>query len=342
MFDETLLDSSPSRVPVLSTKHWLISLGIGVVVFLALFFGLPVLSFGADTKVVVAQAIIGAVLVTAYALMCCYVASDARRLNLGWVAWLVITLLLNIVGFIAYLIYSAIKTDNWKRATIPLAYMIEILIVGVLVLVPLIYTEALPSAQLMTFLAAPPPPPPPPPPPAAAAPVVKVHRVTAEDMMKAPTVIPKTVKIIKEAPEPVNNAGAVGVVGGVPGGMPGGQMGGVIGGIISSTPVAVPKVATPQRVRVSQGVSSGLLVRKVQPNYPPLARQARIQGTVVLHAVISKDGSIENLQLVSGHPMLAQAAIEAVKQWKYKPYLLNGEPVEVDTEVMVNFTLSGG
>jgi len=191
MFDETLLDSSPSRVPVLSRKHWLISLGIGVVVFLALFFGLPVLSFGADTKVVVAQAIIGAVLVTAYALMCCYVASDARRLNLGWVTWLVITLLLNIVGFIAYLIYSAIKTDNWKRATIPLAYMIEIVIVGVLVLVPLIYTEALPSAQLMTFLAAPPPPPPPPPPPAAAAPVKVIKRVTVEDIMKAPTVIPK-------------------------------------------------------------------------------------------------------------------------------------------------------
>jgi protein TonB len=106
--------------------------------------------------------------------------------------------------------------------------------------------------------------------------------------------------------------------------------------------VAVPKVATPQRVRVSQGVSQGLLVRRVQPNYPPLARQARIAGTVVLRAVISKDGSIENLTLVSGHPMLAPAAIDAVKQWKYKPYLLNGEPVEVDTEVQVNFTLSGG
>jgi periplasmic protein TonB len=106
--------------------------------------------------------------------------------------------------------------------------------------------------------------------------------------------------------------------------------------------VAVPKVATPQRVRVSQGVSAGLLVRRVNPNYPPLARQARIQGQVVLRAVISKDGSIENLTLVSGHPMLAPAAIDAVKQWKYKPYLLNGEPVEVDTEVLVNFTLSGG
>jgi protein TonB len=119
-------------------------------------------------------------------------------------------------------------------------------------------------------------------------------------------------------------------------------MGGVIGGIISSTPVAVPKVAAPQRVRVSAGVTSGLLIRKVNPNYPPLARQARISGTVVLRAVISKDGSIENLSLVSGHPMLAPAAIDAVKQWKYKPYLLNGEPVEVDTEVQVNFTLAGG
>jgi protein TonB len=95
-------------------------------------------------------------------------------------------------------------------------------------------------------------------------------------------------------------------------------------------------------VRVSSGVSQGLRVKFQQPNYPPLARQARIQGTVVLHAVIGKDGAIENLTLVSGHPMLAPAAIEAVKQWKYRPYLLNGEPVEVDTEIQVNFTLAGG
>jgi len=85
-----------------------------------------------------------------------------------------------------------------------------------------------------------------------------------------------------------------------------------------------------------------VMTKLVAPVYPPLARQARIQGTVVLHAVISKDGSIEGLTLISGHPMLAPAAIEAVKQWRYKPYLLNGEPVEVDTEVLVNFTLSGG
>jgi protein TonB len=148
--------------------------------------------------------------------------------------------------------------------------------------------------------------------------------------------------MIKEDDAPPPMASMGGVVGGVPGGVPGGQMGGVIGGIISSTPVAVPKVATPQRVRVSQGVTQGLLVRRVQPNYPPLARQARIQGQVMLQAEISKDGSIENLRLISGHPMLAPAAIEAVKQWKYRPYFLNGEPVEVETQITVNFSLSGG
>jgi protein TonB len=208
---------------------------------------------------------------------------------------------------------------------------------------PLIFTEALPKQQLMTFLVAPPPPPPPPPP--AAAPV-KIEKQVQTDIvngeLRTPTKIPQKVQMIKEDEAPPPVMASSGVVGGVPGGIPGGQMGGVIGGIISSTPVAVPKVATPQRVRVSQGVSAGLLVRRVNPTYPPLARQARIQGQVILRAVISKDGSIEGLTLVSGHPMLAPAAIDAVKQWKYKPYLLNGEPVEVDTEVLVNFTLSGG
>ena len=188
-----------------------------------------------------------------------------------------------------------LRTNRGKTTTI--SFVLQAGLVGVLVLLPLIFTEALPKQQLMTFLVAPPPPP---------------------------------------------EMATGGVVGGVPGGVPGGQMGGVIGGIISSTPVAVPKVATPQRVRVSLGVSQGLLIKKVQPAYPPLARQARIQGTVLLQAEISKDGAIENLRLISGHPMLAPAAIEAVKQWRYKPYMLNGEPVAVETQVQVNFTLSGG
>ncbi|MGA8868614.1 MAG: energy transducer TonB [Candidatus Sulfotelmatobacter sp.] len=241
------------------------------------------------------------------------------------------------------LLESGGRLKTKRGRTTFLAFLLEVGLVVMLVLVPLIFTEALPKQQLMTFLVAPPPPPPPPPP--AAAPVHVVKQIQTDIVngeLRTPTKIPQKVQMIKEDEAPPPVMAASGVVGGVPGGVPGGQMGGVIGGIISSTPVAVPKVATPQRVRVSQGVSSGLLVRKVQPVYPPLARQARIQGTVLLRAQISKDGSIENLQLISGHPMLAPAAIEAVKQWKYRPYLLNGEPVEVDTEVVVNFTLSGG
>src|ERR1700674_4913871 len=233
-----------------------------------------------------------------------------------------------------------LKTNRGLTTTISVIFQVGL--IGILVLLPLIFTDALPKQQLMTFLVAPPPPPPPPPPAAAPVKVVKqIQTDIVNGALRTPTKIPQKIQMIKEDEAPPQMA-AAGVVGGVPGGIPGGQMGGVIGGIISSTPVAVTKVAAPQRVRVSAGVTSGLLVRKVNPVYPPLARQARISGTVVLRAVISKDGSIENLSLVSGHPMLAPAAIDAVKQWKYKPYLLNGEPVEVDTEVQVNFSLAGG
>jgi TonB family protein len=106
---------------------------------------------------------------------------------------------------------------------------------------------------------------------------------------------------------------------------------------------AVPSaegVAAPQRVRVSSGVMGSLLVKRVRPQYPADAREQRIQGTVLLKAIIDKDGNISNLQLISGHPLLAPAAIEAVKQWKYRPYLLNGTPVEIETQVQVNFTLA--
>jgi protein TonB len=149
--------------------------------------------------------------------------------------------------------------------------------------------------------------------------------------------------MIKEddAPPPMATGG---VVGGVPGGIPGGQLGGVIGSVISSTSSlsAVPRFVpvTPQRIRISGGVTRGLLIHKEEPTYPPLARAARIQGDVVLSAIIDSNGQIQNLQLVSGHPMLVPAAIAAVKLWRYKPYLLNGQPVEVDTTITVIFVLS--
>jgi len=240
------------------------------------------------------------------------------------------------------LIESGGRLKTKRGWTSAVSFLIQIGIIGVLVLIPLIFTEALPKGTTLFMLVAPPPPPPPPPPAAA---MVQHVRVIQTDIvngeLRTPTKIPQKVKMIQEDEAPPAMA-TTGVVGGVPGGVPGGSMGGVIGSVLSSVSVAPPKMATPTRVRVSSGVSNGLLIRKVNPVYPPLARQARISGTVLLQAQISKDGSIENLQLISGHPMLAPAAIEAVKQWKYKPYLLNGEPVEVDTQVQVNFTLAGG
>ncbi len=236
------------------------------------------------------------------------------------------------------LIESGGKLKTARGRTTTFSFIFEAVVVGVMVLIPLLFTEALPKAQLMMALVAPPPPPPPPPPTAAVKIVKQVQTDIVNGQLRTPTKIPKKVEIVKEeeAPPP-----SMGVVGGVPGGVPGGQMGGVIGGIISSTPMAVPKVAV-QRVRVSQGVTAGLVIKRVNPTYPPLARTARVQGSVVLAAVIGKDGSIQNLHVLSGHPLLTQAALEAVKQWRYKPYILNGEPVEVDTQVTVNFTLSGG
>jgi protein TonB len=103
-------------------------------------------------------------------------------------------------------------------------------------------------------------------------------------------------------------------------------------------PVAPPPVVAVVR---RSHISEGDLLRKIVPTYPPLARTARIEGPVVLQAVISKQGTIENLKVLSGHPLLVAAAVEAVRQWHYRPYILNNEPVEVETEITVNFSLAG-
>jgi len=156
----------------------------------------------------------------------------------------------------------------------------------------------------------------------------------------APKSVPKDIAMIKEEELAPPSSG---VVGGVPGGVPG-AAGGL--GQLLNMPTAPPppkpveKPVTPQRIRVGGNVQAANLIRKVTPVYPPLAKQARVQGTVRFTAIIGKDGTIQNLQLVSGHPLLVAAAQEAVKQWQYKPTLLNGEPVEVVTQIDVNFTLS--
>jgi protein TonB len=165
-----------------------------------------------------------------------------------------------------------------------------------------------------------------------------------------PKAIPKDIAIIKEEELPPA-AGVQGVVGGVPGGVPGGVAGGVLGGIIGGVPSAAPppppppvkveeKKPTISRIRVGGNVQAAMAIRAPKPSYPPLAKQARIQGVVRLNAIIGKDGTIQDLKAASGHPLLVPAALEAVKQWLYKPTLLNGEPVEVVTVIDVNFTLS--
>jgi protein TonB len=154
-----------------------------------------------------------------------------------------------------------------------------------------------------------------------------------------PKVIPHDIKIIKEDEQPPDMG--AGIAGGVPGGVAGGSMGGVIGGVIGGAggapPPPKPNVS---RIRVGGAVQNAKLVNRVQPIYPPLARQTRISGTVKLHAIIGKNGNVDQLQVVSGHPLLVQAALDAVRQWRYQPTLLNGEPVDVDTEIDVIFSLA--
>jgi len=228
-----------------------------------------------------------------------------------------------------------------KPWTVFISMAVQVLFLAVLILIPLIYTEALPRTLMSSILLAPPPPPPPPPPPAA----VQVIRKPVAHLMDAgklvtPKAIPKEVKIIKEEAEPPDMGG--GMVGGVPGGVAGGSAGGVLGGVIGgagNAPPPPPK-ANPKRVTVGGNVQAARLVNRVQPVYPPLARQTRISGTVKLHAIIGKGGNVEQLQVVSGHPLLVQSALDAVRQWRYQPTLLNGDPVEVDTEIDVIFSLA--
>ena len=161
---------------------------------------------------------------------------------------------------------------------------------------------------------------------------MKVTSNIADGQLRTPSRIPKRVQVLQEDDVPPLMATAGGVVGGVHGGIPGGRLGGVIGGIIGSAPNTVvpvlPKpVPTLQRVRVSASATNGNSIYRVEPIYPPVAQQAHIQGAVVLAALIDKGGNVQSLQVVSGHPLLVRAAIDAVKQWRYQPLLVNGQPI---------------
>jgi len=244
---------------------------------------------------------------------------------------------------------SLLPSGRTRRWTVGVALLIEAVVVGILVLIPLLYVQAIPMPDLVTALTAPPPPPPPPPPPAAPK-MAKITPMRKFDPkgLTAPREIPKEVA---QMTEPViQSAPDMPSVGGVMGGIPGGVMGGTVGGLIGSVPSVAPpppppppaKVEAPAATRIQVGgqVQAAMIVNQVEPVYPRLAASARISGEVRLKAVISKDGRIEDLKLISGHPLLVQAAMDAVKQWTYKPTVLNGNPVEVATEIDVNFALS--
>ena len=227
---------------------------------------------------------------------------------------------------------------TWPKV---ISYFAEVCAVGILVLLPLIYTQALPKQQLMSFLEAPSPPP-------GRAPLQAEQsqprvrpRIREQDdsVLHEPGYIPRAISLARDEPAAEGPPSMDGLVqGGIPNGVPNS----VLTDIVRAVPPTIAKPALPQKLRISSGVAAGMLVLQIKPQYPRLAMQARVQGTVVLQAVIGKDGTVHDLHVISGHPLLAPAAIEAVKQWRYRPYLLNNEPVEVDTQVNVNFTLGGG
>ena len=228
------------------------------------------------------------------------------------------------------------KTSRWMLVTA----LFNLSILAVLILIPLLYPEALPRTALTALLTAPPPPPPPPP----QAKVAEVKIVSEIDSgLHAPTKIPKEIKMLKEEAAPSSGTGVQGMQG-MGSGTGGGVQGGLFASLNNSAQVVPRVVAKPPTgpVRVSSGTIAGMAISKPDPVYPPIAKAAHVQGAVILHAIISKQGTIEQLTIVSGPPMLANAARDAVQRWRYKPYLLNGEPVEVETSITVNFTFGGG
>lgn len=240
------------------------------------------------------------------------------------------------------------KKKTKKPLTVFFSFVAQVVFLGILLLIPLLVTPALPKTLLSTLLVAPPPPAAPPPPPAATP--VKIVKPTARlieaGKLMAPKSIPKQVNIIKEEEMPPD-VGAATVTGGVVGGVPGGQIGGVLGGIIGGSSTAAPPPPPPKEVvptRIQQGgnVQMASIINRVQPIYPIIARNARVQGTIRLHTIIDKDGRVIEVQYVSGPGMLTQAAMDAVKQWRFKPTTLNNTPVQVECVFEVVFNLGGG
>jgi protein TonB len=235
------------------------------------------------------------------------------------------------------------------RDTVPVALSIglHLLAVGAVAAVPLLYiaTELPEVPHMLAFVAAapaPPPPPPPPPPPAAAQakPVPKPVPATARavPVEPPPAILPE--------PRVVDVGSEEGIPGGVEGGVPGGIVGGIVGGLVPTGALPPPPTPPPPPpvdrgpVRVGGAITAPALVSRVEPEYPPLAVRAQVQGVVILEAIVDRQGRVEDVEILRSIPLLDAAAVTAVKQWRYSPLFLNGRPERFVLTVTVSFSLN--
>ena len=229
------------------------------------------------------------------------------------------------------------KTNQSK--TLPVSLALHTLAASVIVVLPILATDKMPepAAAVKAFFVepmaapAPPPPPPPPAPRAPNAPKVTPKPVVQNNQFVAPVDVPQQIK-----PEEGLD---LGVEGGVAGGVEGGVPGGVVGGVVGGLPDAPPPPPQ-QAVRVGGQIKEPKKLKNVSPSYPDIAKQARVQGVVILECTISPQGKVSDVKVLRGIPLLDQAAVDAVRQWVYTPTLLNGVPVPVIMTVTVNFKLS--
>ena len=212
----------------------------------------------------------------------------------------------------------------------------QALVLSLLLLVPVIWIQGPPGLawfETPRFLA----PPPAPAPPTSGRRPIHGSNISGGQLQQPPKIPRDIADLHEQQIASAPDVSGIGVGGGT--GLRGRGVFNSIGNTADLAPPAPPP-APMHPLRISHW-AEGNLIYRVQPIYPPIARLARIQGTVELRAIVSKAGTIENLVVLRGHPMLVAAAMDAVRQWRYRPYLLNGEPIEVETEVTVNFILSG-
>lgn len=242
--------------------------------------------------------------------------------------------------FIRGMLETPTEEDHRNPLDLVVSLLLHILIVAVIVVIPLLFTRTIDLSQFeQTFLVAPRPPAAAPPPAQAVKAVKAVSRPIPQQAITQPVAIPAKIRIVhEEAPPP--DAGALGVEGGVPGGVPGGVLGGIIGGTGNIAPPPPPAARpTHEVLRVGGDVKEPQVIYAPQPAYPVLARTGRVEGTVIIDAVIDETGRVVQERAISGPALLMKAALDAVSQWRYQPTILDGQPVSIRMHVTVKFRL---